>query len=222
MSTQPPIPNTYTGLSACVSLNSALAARVGGRRVTWQPEKDSNSGAMTLRVDGAPTAVPTSGIDLGPGARVSRSAAGNGIDIDFPDGTGLTATSHFWGAPHNRWYLNVSVFRTPAYEGVMGAIPTGSWLPGLPNNAFVGPKPAAAADRWIDLYDTFANAWRVTDRTSLFDYSPSDSTATFTMKDWPRKSGDCKIPTLPMAASLPAPVARQICSGVRDKNRTAN
>lgn len=222
VSTQPPIPNTYTGLSACVSLNSALAARVGGRRVTWQPEKDSNSGAMTLRVDGAPTAVPTSGIDLGPGARVSRSAAGNGIDIDFPDGTGLTATSHFWGAPHNRWYLNVSVFRTPAYEGVMGAIPTGSWLPGLPNNAFVGPKPAAAADRWIDLYDTFANAWRVTDRTSLFDYSPGESTETFTMKDWPRKSGDCKIPTLPMAASLPARAARQICSGVRDKNRNAN
>lgn len=222
VSTQPPIPNAYTGLSACVSLNSALAARVGGRRVTWQPEKDGNSGAMTLRVDGAPTAVPTSGIDLGPNARISRSAAGNGINIDFPDGTGLTATSHFWGAPHNRWYLNVSVFRTPAYEGVMGAIPAGSWLPGLPNNAFVGPKPAAAADRWIDLYDTFANAWRVTDRSSLFDYSRGESTATFTMKDWPRKSGDCKIPTLPMAAGLPARAARQICSAVRDKNRNAN
>jgi hypothetical protein len=222
VSTQPPIANTYTGLSACVSLNSALAARVGGRRVTWQPEKGGNSTAMTLRVDGVPTAVPSSGIDLGPNARVSRSAAGNGINIDFPDGTGLTATSHFWGAPHNRSYLNVSVFRTPAYDGVMGAIPTGSWLPRLPNNAFVGPKPAAAADRWIDLYDTFANAWRVTNRSSLFDYSRGDSTSTFTMKDWPRKSGDCKIPTLPMAASLPARAARQFCNAVRDKNRNAN
>jgi hypothetical protein len=31
-----------------------------------------------------------------------------------------------------------------------------------------------------ELYGTFANAWRVTQATSLFDYGPGRSTATFT------------------------------------------
>jgi hypothetical protein len=134
----------------------------------------------------------------------------------------LTATSHFWGAPHNRWYLNVSVLQTPASEGVMGDLASGSWLPALPNGASLGPKPASAGQRFADLYQTFADAWRVSDATSLFDYASGQSAATFALKDWPPQSGSCVIPEAPLAKPMAREAAVQLCRGVRDKNRNAN
>lgn len=218
VSTQPPIVNPHTGLAACVSLNEAVAARVAGRRVTYQPV----DGRMVLRVDGAVTPVTGPGLALGPGARVAATGAGDGIAINFPDGTSLTATSHFWGAPHNRWYLNVSVLQTPASEGVMGDIAAGSWLPALPDGASLGPKPASAAQRFVDLYETFEEAWRVSAATSLFDYGSGESAATFAIKDWPPESGSCVIPEAPLAEPMAQEAAARICRGVRDKNRNAN
>lgn len=217
VSTQPPIANEHTGLAACVSLNEAVAARVAGRRVTYQPV----DGRMLLRVDGVVTPVTAQGVTLGPGARVAAAGAGDGIAIDFPDGTSMTATSHFWGAPHNRWYLNVSILRTPASEGVMGDV-AASWLPALPNGSSLGPRPASAAQRYVDLYETFEEAWRVSAATSLFDYAPGESPATFAIKDWPPKSGPCVIPKSPLAEPLPKAEAERICRDVRDKNRNAN
>jgi subtilisin family serine protease len=218
VSTQLPIVDPHTELAACVSLNEAVAARVAGRRVTYQPV----NGRMVLRVDGAVTPVTAQGVALGPGARVAAAGAGNGIAIDFPDGTRLIATSHFWGAPHDRWYLNVSVLQTPASEGVMGDIAAGSWLPALPNGASLGPRPASAAQRFIDLYETFEDAWRVSDATSLFDYEPGESAATFAIEDWPPTSGPCVIPAAPLAEPMTQEAAKRLCRGVRDQNRNAN
>jgi subtilisin family serine protease len=218
VSTQPPIANAHTGLASCVSLNTALAARVGGRRVSYQP---SDRG-MVLRIDGTLTPLTAQGVNLGPGARVAATAVGNGVEIDFPDGTSLAATPHFWGAPHDMWYLNVSVFRTPASEGVMGDIAPGSWLPRLPNNASVGPMPTSLAQRFVDLYQTFADAWRVDDATSLFDYGAGESTATFADRTWPPQGGTCVIPGAPIARPVTRRMAVRLCRGIRDKNRNAN
>jgi hypothetical protein len=174
VSTQPPVANTYTGLATCVSLNTAVAARVGTHRVTYQPNLDGrpDSSGLQLRVDGVLKPLGAQGLNLGPGARVVKSSAGNGIEIDFPDGTSLTATPNFWGPPHNKWYLSVSVFRTPASEGIMGSLASGSWLPALPDGTSLGPMPATLPQRYSDLYGKFADAWRVTNTTSLFDYAP--------------------------------------------------
>lgn len=218
VSTQPPIANPHTGLAACVSLNEAVAARVAGRRVTYQPV----DGRMVLRVDGVVTPVTAQGVALGPGARVAAAGAGDGIAIDFPDGTSLTATSHFWGAPHNRRYLNVSVLQTPASEGVMGDIAAGSWLPALPDGASLGPRPASAAQRYVDLYETFEEAWRVSAATSLFDYGPGQTAATFAIQDWPPENGPCVIPQAPLAEPMAQGAAERICRGIRDQNRKAN
>src|SRR6202035_2866440 len=38
------------------------------------------------------------------------------------------------------------------------------------------------------LYQQFANAWRVTDATSLLDYGPGQTTATFTNTQYPREA----------------------------------
>jgi hypothetical protein len=37
------------------------------------------------------------------------------------------------------------------------------------------------------LYQTFANAWRVTDADSILDYGPGQTTATFTNTEYPRE-----------------------------------
>jgi len=224
VTTQPPIPNQYTGLATCVSLNTAIAARVGSRRVSYQPNLSGNPdpSGLQLRIDGVVTPLGAQAINLGPGARVMKASAGTGIEIDFPDGTNLTATSNFWGAPHNKWYLNVSVFHSPASEGIMGALASGSWLPALPDGTSLGSKPAALHQRYVDLYQKFGDAWRVADKTSLFDYAPGTSTKTFTVASWPPENPPCVIPESPPAKPLDQKTALQLCVAIVDKNRKAD
>lgn len=218
-----PGPNPYTGLATCVSLNTAVAARVGAHRVTYQPNISGvpDPSGLQLRVDGVLKTLGAQGINLGPGGRVVKSSVGNGIEIDFPDGTALTVTPNWW-VSQSKWYLNVSVFRTPASEGIMGAIAPGSWLPTLPNGTSLGPMPAALHQRYVDLNQTFADAWRVTDKTSLFDYAPGTSTATFTLKSWPQESPPCVIPETKPAKPLDPGAAQKLCRKIVGKNRNAD
>jgi len=144
-----------------------------------------------------------------------------GIEIDFPDGTVLTVLPQLW-TTQGKWYLTVSAYHTPAQEGIMGALATGSWLPALPNGASLGPKPAALHQRYIDLHQTFANAWRVTDKTSLFDYAPGTSTATFTLPSWPNENLPCVIPQSPPVKPLNPKIAQRLCREVTGKNMKAD
>jgi hypothetical protein len=45
-----------------------------------------------------------------------------------------------------------------------------------------------ANDHPADVYSAFADQWRVSDSTSLFDYASGESTATFTDKSFPDKN----------------------------------
>ena len=87
----------------------------------------------------------------------------------------------------------MSVANTIADQGLMGPIPAGTWLPALPYGYTVGPKPGSMHQRYLTLYRTFANAWRVTDENSLFKYAPGTSTAAFTDLDWPAEKLPCKV-----------------------------
>jgi hypothetical protein len=205
-----------------VSLNTAVAARVGAHRVTYQPNISGvpDPSGLQLRVDGALTTLGASGLDLGSGGRVTSISSG-GIEIDFPNGTVLSVTPGWWSS-QEKWYLNVDVLRTPSLEGIMGAILPGSWLPAMPNGTSLGPKPASLHQRYVDLYERFGNAWRVTDATSLFDYARGDSTAAFTLADWPRESGACEIPAQPTARPASLQIAEQACRQVTGKNRHAD
>ncbi len=219
----------YTGLSTCVSINSAVAARVGKHRVTYQPNINGvpDSSGMQLREDGKlidPATIPNNGIDLGSGGRIMKSAAGGGvIEIDFPDGTILVVTPTWWPS-FSVWYLNLNIYHTGATEGLMGIIAPRSWLPKLPDGTSLGPKPTAPHDRFVQLNTTFADAWRVTDKTSLFDYQPGTSTATFTNKAWP--SENVQSPgivggQIPLKA-IGLEVAQQLCRDIVDSNMKAN
>jgi subtilisin family serine protease len=217
-----PGPNPYTGLASCVSINTAVAARVGSHRVTFQPGPSGvvDPNGLQLRVDGVLTTLGANGLALGGGGRVIPSPGG-GIQIDFPDETTLIVTPGTW-APIGKWYLNLSVFHTPASEGIMGAIAPGSWLPALPNGTSMGPMPASLHQRYIDLNQKFADAWRVTNKTSLFDYAPGTSTATFTLPSWPRESPPCVLPETPPVKPLDPQIAKRLCRGIVDKDMNAD
>jgi hypothetical protein len=116
--------------------------------------------------------------------------------------------------------MNVSISNTQGDEGIIGRIPEPSWLPALPNGATLGPRPESLHERYLALYQTFADAWRVTDETSLFVYAPGTSTATFTDRDWPAEKPPCElkpqfeIPGAPVPVSIGIDEAEQICQAV--------
>ena len=225
--TAPPATSPYTGLSTCVSLNTAIAARVGSHRITYEPNLSGvpDPSGLQLRVDGVLTTLPATGVNVGPGGRVIPSpAAAGAVEIDFPDGSSLTATPNYW-PPQGKWYINLSVFNTPATEGLMGAT-VENWLPALPNGSSVGPlptpMPAAAHARFVDLYQKFGDAWRVSNTTTLFDYAPGTSTATFTNTAWPPEKPPCNVPNATAAKPISAKVAQQLCSAITADNRKAD
>ena len=225
--------NVHTGLASCVSLNTAAALRVGRHRLSYQPSsgEPGKAGQMQLRIDGKPVRVAATGIDLGDGNRITMAATGGGLDIRLADGTRVILTPNFWSS-EGYWYLNVEVLDTPAREGTMGHILGSDWLPLAPNGSSFGPKPASLAASHFVLNRAFADAWRVTDATSLFDYTPGTSTATFTDRGWPPPSGspctsisgtpwiggESRQPVKPMRPE----VAQRLCRPVQDEAAREN
>ena len=140
---QRPVPNLDW-----VSVNTAVAARVNNYRVTWQPGDGitPDPSGLQLRINGVVTSLPSGGIALGVGGKVSPVGS-NGIIVDFPDGTKMSANAHFW--PYgNVWYLNVRGYNTMATDGIMGVLKQNEWLS-----------------------QGFSDKWRVNKDTSLFDYA---------------------------------------------------
>ena len=182
---------------------------------------------MELRIDGKLTTLPTSGgINLGGGNKIAQAAAGGGIDVRVDDGTRVIITPNYWSS-QGYWYLDVEVLNSPAREGTMGQILPSNWLPLGPAGGSFGPAPAGLAARHALLNGTFANAWRVTSATSLFDYALGTSTASFTNTSWPPPPGtactsisggfpwpgvETRLPVRPMERAE----AERLCSPIAD------
>lgn len=231
--------NAHTGLSSCVSVNTAVALRVGSHRVSYQPNirpsREPNVSAapgangLVLRIDGKPTEMGGEAIPLPSGGRIVRTSAPGGIQVFYPGGTVVVITPAWW-AHHQIWYMNIDVRHSRATEGVMGAIAPGNWLPALPDGSFLGPRPADVKQRYQDLYEKFADAWRVSDAISLFEYEPGLSTGAFTVDTWPMESpGSCSAPQQPGGPQGSAPLtplaqaeAEKVCSAITDPARKAN
>jgi len=223
---QAPIATTFNpgadphdGLAPCVSLNTAVAAQVGQHRVSYEPNLSGvpDPSGLQLRVDGTLTTLGPQGIDLGDGGRIVKSAAPGGLEIDFPDETAAFVTPAWW-ASQSKWYINLDISHTPALEGVLGVIAPGGWLPALPDGTPMGPMPGPLHQRYVDLYQRFADAWRVTDITSLFDYAPGTSTDTFTLRSWPLEKPPCVLPRVKPVEPATQVVAERACSRIRAKN----
>jgi hypothetical protein len=104
----------------------------------------------------------------------------------------------------------------------MGLVQAG-WLPALPDGSSLGSKPASLSQRYIDLNQTFANAWRISHAGSLFDYAPGTSTATFTNKDWPPEASEpCIVPNSPPVTPMDWDRAVEACRGILDADNRNN
>lgn len=212
-----PITDSYSGLKASVSVNTAVAACVGSHQISYQPMGVQGNSRLQFFLDGKPAELSTAGIDL-EGHRVSAFDAGGetGLRVDYAHGAVLTVAPRSW----HIWILDIHVAHTQADEGIMGSIPEQTWLPTLPNGATVGPMPESLHDRYITLYKIFADAWRVTDETSLFMYARGTSTETFTDRDWPAETPPSilkpqfQIPGVPTLVGIPVAEAEEICKGV--------
>jgi len=222
-----PITNPYTGITHCVALYSAMAARVGSSRVSLQPKfgSEPDRRSMQLRVNGKAVDLTEAGIVLGTAAKFDgrvRPAAEGAIEIVAADGAQIVVTPRFWDA-HGVWYLNINVFQSSAKAGTMGLIHEGDWLPKLPDGTGLGPQPESIDQRYQQLYETFADAWRVSDATSLFTYEEGTNTATFTRQEWPRNNPDsCGIEGQTSVQPTTQQAAEQACAAVTDANQKAD
>lgn len=166
--------------SASVSVNTAVAARVNGHRVSIY----DRPGGQEIRVDG--TTRTDAAVDLGGGASVVVHR--RGAEVDFPDGTIL------WALRTGGYGINAQVRPSDALRGnavgMLGVVPRGGFnVPALPDGTKL-PAPIGRQQRHEVLYGRFADAWRVTDATTLFDYDPGRSTASYTVAGFPSADAD--------------------------------
>ncbi len=230
VATESPLgPNGHTGLTSCVSLNTAVAMKLGQHRISYQPieGREANAQGLQLRVDGKPVNLGSQGIALSSGGRIIPTSSG-GIQVETPGGTAIIVTPGFWDY-YQLWHLNIDTRYVRATEGLMGLIPSGQWLPALPDGSLLGPKPSGLQERYVDLYEKFGKAWRVTDSSSLFDYAPGTSTQSFTISSWPQGESprSCIVPptdgqqpdpespaSKPPVKALAIEVAKQHCAAL--------
>ena len=194
------------GTSGNVSINTAVAAKVGSHRVAVY----AGGGTLQAKVDGVAASL-ASPMDLGGGGRISASA--NGFEIDFPDGTKM------WTLSVGPWGINAQISPSTTLRttgvGLLGpTVPGGLGVPALPD----GTRLPAAVDshaRHNAVYGQFADAWRITDSTTLFDYGAGKSTATYTVRNYPADAAD--IPPGDLTAAQKA-AGEAACTAITDPN----
>ncbi|MFV8584305.1 hypothetical protein ACNRBS_10870 [Ralstonia pseudosolanacearum] len=209
-------PDPHTGLSSCVSLNTAAAIRAGRQRVTYQPNLSGqpDPSGMQLRVDGQLVRFGAGGLTLNDGTKIFRDAATGEVRVDFRDQSLVRITPHWW-KERGVWYLDFDLTPPNRSMGIVGEIPReGGWLPALSDGTSMGPMPTSLTDRFKALYVKFADSWRVSDSTTLFDYAPHTSTKTYTMKTWPPEDGICELPFTVPLIGVNQDVAERACKGV--------
>ena len=142
------------------------------------------SDTYKLTLDGTDVdAAATGTTDLGGGAALTVMT--DGIEVAYGDGTLTTAFFHGNGFAHA---LDLEVapsdtFRAQAV-GLLAHLATGSELPALADGSAL-PRATDQPTRYQQRYKQFGPSWLVTDQTSLFDYQPGESTATFYKPDFP-------------------------------------
>jgi len=212
----PPAKYQNDGLVSCLSGNTAVAARVGTHRVTYEPSFGvPNPSVLQLRIDGK---ISTTGENFEDGGSVETSS--DGIEIHFPDGKILSVSGSLPLLSLQFSGLGaVSKSIGGSQMGLAGNVPAGNWLPKLPNGTPVGPMPASLHARYVTLNQTFGNAWRVTSSNSLFDYAPGTSTATFTNTAWPVENAKtCTVPNMRTIPHISVAAAEEACKSITNAN----
>jgi hypothetical protein len=175
--------------SQSVAANAAVAAKVDGHRVTVTLQNES----LMVRVDGAIVTEAEGSVGDGSIQRLSTEI-GLGCIMEWPDGTILRVDEM------GTIGLNVTMTPAPRRRGQLAGLlgnDNGNAADDLAyaNGTSVGGSPTAQT-----LDGPYANSWRITQATSLFDYGPGQSTATFTNLSFPSQNVDAS--NAPNAATL--------------------
>jgi hypothetical protein len=194
-----------TGATGQVSINTAVAAKVGSRRVGVYVTPSG----LEAHVDGKVADLSSGPMDLGNGGRIS--AVSKGFEIDLPDGTTL------WALSVGVWGINAQIHPSPALltngQGLLGfVIPGGLGVPALPDGTRL-PATSNLSDKLGTIYGKYADAWRITDSASLFDYDPGKSTASYTIKPYPTDTSHASLTDLSADQQT---AGEDACSGVSD------
>jgi hypothetical protein len=169
------------GTSGRISVDTAIATKVGSHQVGVYVVQSGLASHLEAHVDGSTVDLSAGPKDLGDGGSISSYT--NGFEIDFADGTKM------WTLSVGQWGINAQISPSASLRsggsGLLGPVVPGTLgVPALPD----GTRLPAATDeqqRLTTVYGQFADAWRVTDATSLFDYDSGKSTASYTIKPYP-------------------------------------
>jgi hypothetical protein len=177
--------------SQSVAANVAIATKVDGHRVTLSLE----NATIVARVDGVVMVQEEQSVGTGTLQRLGTEA-GVGYMIEWSDGT-MVRTGQF-----GRFGINVTVTPSAALHGqLLGLLgnDNGNQADDL---AYANGTPLGTSITAQILDGAYADSWRLTQATSLFDYRPGQSTATFTDRAFPSRHIDAS--TAPNAATLKA------------------
>jgi hypothetical protein len=187
-----------------VSLLTQVAAEIGSDRVSF----GTGATEAGVYVDGIQYAFSVGNQLTLSGGSVTEISSGT-YRVNWNTGESMTLSLN------GSFIVNASIALAAADAGaVQGLLGTDNGNPStnlqLPDGTVI-PQPIAAAT----LYGAYANAWRVTDATSLFSYAPGETTATFTDTHFPGDAID--LATLP-AAVVAAATAQVEAAGITDPN----
>jgi Ca2+-binding RTX toxin-like protein len=192
--------------SDLASQTTAVATDLGGVRVVYDATSADPLKVVGVAVDLASVA---GGVDVGNGqvyfdgeALTVVYASGEQMRVDIFDG-----------------FLNVSlsVLEGHAMRGLLGSNDGNSANDLALRDGTVLAQPVA----FEDLYGVFADDWRITDATSLFDYAAGENTETFTDRSFP--AGVLELDDVPdalldqataAAAGISDPILRE--AAIRD------
>ena len=164
------------GSSTRVSVNTAVAVGVGDHRVTATLVEGDDVG--TVRVDGDAVSLDdlrAEAVDLDGGSVEVRVGT---LLVTGSDGSLV----HIDGLSSDHLDAYIAAGEdSVGWEGLFGD------YDGSSDGDLVPQGSDDAIDPRDDeqLYDVFAESWRVTDETSLFDYADGEDTETFTDRDFP-------------------------------------
>ncbi len=175
------------------SLNTAVAMNVGGDRVGIYAEDSPDGGISTpVRVNGMAVDITDRPYFLSRGGTI-RKSRGMYV-VDWPTGESVTAQVRNSGGMS---FLNITTNIYPCshggYSGLMGNanhISSDDYNDGrglIPVSAGSGPNATYVKRQQLAMIAReFAEQYRITMATSLFDYPAGTSTYTFTDKTFPR------------------------------------
>jgi von Willebrand factor type D domain len=191
--------------SKTVSVNTQIAARIGGRRVTVSPGAKPTD-VPVVRIDGVVDQLPGGSSEpLGDGTISRDSSSGGYVTLTWSDGSTLVVR------PVGRWGVAMVVQlageRAGDVTGLLGdfdADPSDDLADrkgkrikytAKASTGWEGLRRFRVAEEFDStffdaLYDTVGDAWRISQAESLFDYGPGQSTKTFTDKKVPAKPVD--------------------------------